>query len=367
MFNQTLCVAGLKELIVDHYGGTTADASLFFSIESLAYILFAPVWGLLSDRWHRRRVFVAVGFLGSGLIYLGYAFIPTIPLLLTVRFVQGAFAVMGWSTLMALVADQPDEKRRGRYMGLMGAALIFGVSLGAPFGGYLSRAYGVSAPLNAAGYLFLLLAVAALVLPEPSEQRDRVKIGAILESLRRRPRLLLPYAFQFIDRYTVGLFIVIFPLYLGTLGITDPAVRGRYLAAFLLPFALLQYFTGRLSERLGPYKPLLWGSLLYGLVLMAVGVSDLAQLWWVMAALGVFAAVMFPPAMVLTAQLTDPSTRGSAMGGFNLAGSLGFALGPLCGYWIFEAGGFGLTFIVSGALEIAVVLLALLALRRWRA
>lgn len=251
-------------------------------------------------------------------------------------------------------------------MGAMGAALIFGVSLGAPVGGYLSRSMGVDAPLNVAGVLFIALAAASFILRESSEQRGRVSMGAMVNNLMARPRLLLPYAFQFIDRYTVGLFIVIFPLYLGTLGVTDPAIRGRYLAMFLLPFALLQYFTGRLSERVGPYPPLLWGSLLYGVVLMAVGYSNLHELWWVMSALGVLAAVMFPPAMVLTAQLSDPETRGSAMGGFNLAGSLGFALGPLFGHWIFELGGFGLAFMVTGALEILIVILALIALRRWK-
>ena len=42
---------------------------------------------------------------------------------------------------------------------------------------------------------------------------------------------------------------------------------------FLLPFALLQYFAGRLTEIVGPYIPLLGGSAAYGLVLCAVGYS----------------------------------------------------------------------------------------------
>ncbi len=366
MFNLTLCVAGLKELIVDQLGGTTAHATWFFSIESLAYIVFAPLWGLLSDRLGRRKPLIMVGFLASGLFYLSYLFVHSIPLLLTLRFIQGAFSVMAWSTLMAMVADQPDESKRGRYMGLMGAALIFGVSLGAPIGGYLSRLVGVRAPLEVAGFLFLSLAVGSLFLRDQPSLRDQVGVRAILRNLSQRPRLLLPYAFQFVDRYTVGLFVVVFPLYLSSLGVDDPAVRGRYLAMFLLPFSFLQYFTGRLSEKIGPYLPLLWGSGLYGVVLCLVGYSDLHGLWWVMAALGVLAAVMFPPALTLTAQLSDPQTRASAMGGFNLAGSLGFALGPVCGHFIYEHSGFGAAFIVSGGLEVLVVLLSAWMLYRWR-
>ena len=366
MFNLTLIVAGLKELIVDDLGGTTRDASLFFSIEMAAYILFAPLCGLLSDRWGKRRPLIFVGFLASGVLYLSYLYVETVSALLAIRFLQGAFSVMGWSTLMAMVLDQPDEKRRGRFMGIMGACLIFGISMGAPIGGVISREMGIRAPLQVAGWLFMILAVGSLFLPASSSLRKQVGMGDIFKTLIESPRLLFPFAFQFVDRYTVGFFVILFPQYLASLGVEDPASRGKYLAFFLLPFAFLQYFTGRLSERVGPYLPLLLGSLVYGIVLCFVGYSNLFALWWVMALLGVLASVMFPPAILLTAQLSDSETRGSAMGGFNLAGSLGFAVGPLVGVWVLERGGFGMAFVVSGGLEILVALVAGVMLLRWR-
>jgi MFS family permease len=85
----------------------------------------------------------------------------------------------------------------------------------------------------------------------------------------------------------------------------------------------------------------------------------LFALWWVMFALGVLASVMLPPAIALTAELSSPGTRGSAMGGFNLAGSLGFAIGPLAGAWALERGGFGIVFLLGGLLEIATAVFAL--------
>ena len=363
MLNLTLIVAGLKELVIDELGGSARDASLFFSIEMAAYIVFAPLWGLVSDRLGRRKPLVIAGFLLTAPLYWAYAFVRDVPTLLCLRFVQGACSVMGWSTLMAMVLDQPDEKRRGRYVGLMGGALILGVSLGAPIGGYVSRHFGARAPLLVAAALFLLVGIGSLALPERARLRHRSSFAEITATLKSRPRLVLPFAFHFVDRYTVGFFIVLFPLYLATLGVSDPAVRGRYLALFLLPFALLQYFTGRLCERIGTTLPLLGGSLLYGIVLCAVGYSDLHLLWFVMVALGVLASIMFPPAIALTGELSDARTRGSAMGGFNLAGSLGFAAGPVVGAWAHEAHGFGFAFVVAGALEIAVVLIALVFVR----
>ena len=356
MFNLTLVVAGLKEYVIEDLGGTVVDATLFFSVETFAYILFAPLWGLVSDRLGRRRPLVVVGFLLSSIAYTAYGLVDSVGVVLLLRFFQGGASVMGWSLVMAMVVDQSDELRRGRQMGLIGAALIFGVAMGAPMGGYLTRWQGSRAPLAAAAILFAVLALGAWMLRESDQLSRGVRLRAILVSIRGTPWLLLPMLFHFVDRLAVGLFVVVFPLYLDSLGAEDPAVRGRYLALFLLPFALLQYFTGRMVERTGPYSPLLAGSAAYGLLLCFVGFSDLALLWPVMLGLGLLAAVMFPPAIVLTAQIAAPEARGSAMGGFNLAGSLGFALGPLLGGWAYATWGFGTAFVLCGAIEIAAAI-----------
>lgn len=366
MFNLTLVVAGLKELILEELGGTVTDATLFFSVETLAYILFAPLWGLASDRLRLRKPFVFVGFLLSALLYASFLRVQSVELLLGLRFVQGAFSVMGWSTVMAMILDDPERGKSGRTMGMMGAALIFGVALGAPVGGYLTRWFGARAPLAAGAVLFGLLALGSLFLRGGRTSSHHVRISEISRALRARPRLALPLVFHFVDRLAVGLFVVVFPLYIDSLGADDPAIRGRYLSLFLVPFALLQMVTGRLAERVGPYRPLILGSLAYGLLLMAVGISDLYLLWPVMIGLGVFAAVMFPPAILLTAQLADPRTRASAIGGFNLAGSLGFAVGPLLGGWAYERWGFGVAFAGCGLLEVVLAFAAAALLSRWR-
>lgn len=365
MFNLTLVVAGLKEFILEDLGGTVRHATLFFSIETLAYLVFAPLWGLASDRLGARKPFIVIGFLGSGALYALFAVLHSVQLLIALRFVQGAFSVMGWSILMASVVDRAGERGRGRVMGLMGGSLILGVSLGAPCGGYVTHVFGARAPLELASALFLLLAVGSLLLPSRQVRIAPTRLGAILATLRRQPRLLMPMLFHFVDRFTVGFFVVIFPLYVDSLGATDAATRGRYLALFLLPFALLQYLAGRLTDRIGPYKPLLWGSLAYGIVLCVVGYSDLLLLWPIMVALGVLAAIMFPPAITLTAELSDVTTRGTAMGAFNFAGSLGFAIGPLVGGFMYEIEGYGAAFLLSGAMEILLAVGAGAIVLRW--
>ncbi|MEZ5312800.1 MAG: MFS transporter [Thermoanaerobaculia bacterium] len=367
MLNLTLVVAGLKELIVDELGGSVADSALFFTVEMVAYLLFAPVWGALSDRTRRRRPFIVLGFAASGLLYLGYLGIHSIPLLLAIRFLQGGASIAGWSTTMALLFDQAGETQRARYAGFAGASLILGVGLGAPIGGLLTSHGGARAPLLVAGGLFLLLALAALALPEPRAVHVRPDFSQVVGSLAARPRLLLPWALYAMERFTVGLFVVVFPLWLMEQSGADPAARGRALGLFLFPFALFQMGTYRLARRLGVLALLAVGSTGYALAFAALGRIAPPLLAPLLVTLGAFAAVIFPPTLALTAEWSAPESRASALAGFNVAGSAGFALGPVAGAWAHHAAGFTASFDLAAAAAFVGALAATVALVRQRA
>jgi len=357
MLNLTLVVAGLRELVVDELGGTVADAALFFTVEMLAYVLLGPLWGVLSDRTGRRRPFVVAGFAIAGALYLGFLVVDSIPLLLFLRFLQGGGAIAGWSTVLASVFDGVDPGERPRRAGVTGAALILGVGTGAPLGGWLTHAVGPRAPLAVAGTLFLLLALAALGLRDAGGLDRRPTPREVLAALAGRPRLLLPAALYFVERFTIGLFVVLFPLHLAAALGADPALRGRYLALFLLPFAFGQLGTYRLTRRLGALSVLAVGAALYGLAFAPIADLPAAALAGWMVLLGLLAAVIFPPTLALVAEWSAATARASAMAAFNLAGSLGFALGPLAGAGLATAGGERLAFRAAGATAIAAGLI----------
>lgn len=361
MLNLTLVVAGLKELMVDELGGTVADTALFFTVEMVAYLVFAPVWGALSDRIGRRRPFLFFGFAASGLCYLAYLGLGSIPLLLALRFLQGGASIAGWSTTMALLFDHAGDAERPKLAGFAGASLILGVGLGAPLGGLLTSRFGARAPLAVAGVLFLLLALLSLAMREAPAVTTRPTIRAVGRALVERPRLLLPWGLYAMERFTVGLFVVVFPLWLIDQQQADPAARGRALALFLLPFALLQTVTYRLTRRFGPFPILAVGCLGYAVAFAALGRVEASEVTPILLALGVLAAAIFPPTLALTAEWTAPESRASALAGFNVAGSLGFALGPIAGAWAHQEAGFTASFDLAAATALAGALAALLA------
>jgi MFS family permease len=117
------------------------------------------------------------------------------------------------------------------------------------------------------------------------------------------------------------------------------------------------------------------GSLLYGAGTAAVGFASIPVLYFLMPAIGIAAAVMFVPSMVMTTNLVPESVRTTALGAFNAAGSLGFILGPLTGGFVSETvaasagwlSGYRAAFGVAGVSEVLCVALALPALHRLRA
>jgi MFS family permease len=94
-----------------------------------------------------------------------------------------------------------------------------------------------------------------------------------------------------------------------------------------------------------------------------------------MFAIGIAAAVMFVPSMLMTTQIAPAAVRATALGAFNAAGSLGFIVGPITGGAISQlvAGdsgwlaGYRAAFLTAGASEVLCVAIALPILLRLRA
>jgi MFS family permease len=82
-----------------------------------------------------------------------------------------------------------------------------------------------------------------------------------------------------------------------------------------------------------------------------------------MIVVGVFGALVAPATMALATDVVPDDERGVALGGFNVAGSLGFLTGFLVGGLSAESLGYLPAFLLVGALEVAIALVALRAVR----
>jgi len=364
MFNLTLIVPSVKELIIDRFDASATEASLFVTVEMVAYIVFGMVWGALSDRRGERRVFVVMGFLGSAVLYYTMSLAPSLATLLFVRFCQGAMTVMAWSLIMTLVLDMTDRRQYGASMGVVGTGLALGLGLGAPIGGILGET-DVLLPLYAASGLFVICTAVALVVVKdvPITHKPESILRALAIAATDR-RALPPYLFSFAERFSAGFLVLLFPLYLADQFGSSPGERGMYLAAFLIPFAIMQYPFGRVSDVRGRRTMLVVGGFAYASLFAAIGLLDKSSAAVVMVACGVLAAMLLPASLALLGDIAPRGEHASFMGGFNAFGSLGFAAGPLLAATLSDSADYGAAFILGGLTVLSAILISIPLLLR---
>ncbi len=367
MFSVTLIYPVLEEFVMKRFViESVAETSLFVSANLAAYVIFSLIWGSFSDRMGKRKIFIIIGFLGNAVLMFSLTLAPSMPVLLALRFIEGSFTVMAFSLLMTSVLDIVKQTHYGRGMGILGMGMALGNALGAPFGGKIG-AINPLYPLYFGSLMLMLGAlIAAVFLKERELELKPASFKDALLLLREEKRIFIPYAFSFVERFTVGFFVGVFPLMLAMKYGMDSGSIGMYMAAFLIPFALLQYPLGAISDKIGRAPPLIVGSMLYGIAVANVGIVEPPMLAVVMVLGGIVGALMYPPSAALAGDLANPAKRGTAMGGFNLFGSLGFATGPFIGGLIADRYGFQASFAVAGltVIVIAMVFLPFLTYRK---
>ncbi|MFB6120804.1 MAG: MFS transporter [Halobacteriaceae archaeon] len=360
---QVLLYPGIDLLLPMLAPGAAESASMWFlAAEFAAFVVFAPVWGALSDRTGRRLPFVVVGALGAA---AGYALLAAVPrfggaslaVVLALRVAQGAATIGAFSLAMTMLVDL--DGGHGRNMGAAGIAIGLGTAMGAPLGGQLYEVDPI-APLYAASALLFVVGLGAAFVgdraPAPGERR----IAAALATVRDTPTLLIPFAFGFIDRLTAGFFAYVGRDYFREAFALSPGDTGLMLALFFAPFALFQYPFGVLSDRVGRTGPIVAGSALYGVAVVAVGFAPTVALAGAgMVLVGVIGALMAPATMALVSDLAGGDERGVAIAGFNAVGSVGFLAGIVVGGTVAAAAGFDAAFLVAGGVEIALAAVTL--------
>jgi len=152
-----------------------------------AYLLAAtiglPVYGKLGDLFGRKGVFLfALGLFTAGSALAGWS--RTMSELIAFRAVQGAGAAGVLTGVQAIIADLVPPRRRGRYMGLTGAAYGVASVVGPLLGGWLTDrlswrwCFYLNVPL---GLATSALVAAALTLPRRRARRAPLDVpGAVL-------------------------------------------------------------------------------------------------------------------------------------------------------------------------------------------
>lgn len=174
-------VVPLLPLYGEQFGAKPYETTLLLAIYSLMQLLFAPLWGNLSDH-HGRRPILLFTLLGSVIAYTGLGVANSMWGLLAARGFGGVMAG-NIATAQAYIADITTPANRARGMGMLGAAFGLGFIIGPAIGGTLARtdAHHLNSHLPsffAAGLSLLALTFALNSLPESLNPELKAKIKA---------------------------------------------------------------------------------------------------------------------------------------------------------------------------------------------
>lgn len=335
----TMIVPVVKDVVKDRLLGTNLDVAFFTSIPMLGSFLFAPVAGIISDKFQNRKYFIAAFcFLDAFLFYL-LTLVQDMNLFLLIRFLEGASHIFIIGLLLSSAADRENDPSNKRYYGkgvLMGITGMF-LSLGGAFGmplGVLGRKNPLLPFYVGSGILVFIGLVTLIKLKDTGiHNHKKFHWHLLKKAALENPYILIPFLFNFIDRFTVGFIISSFNIHLReTLGF-HPGTLGLFLGLVLFPMSLLSYPSAMLSRKTGILPLVLVGSAMYGIFLGLAGTTnEFALLFIYLLLCGVGAGVMFVPSMMLASKMSKPGLTATTMSAFTGVGSLGFMLGPIVSF-----------------------------------
>ncbi|HEU4797698.1 MAG TPA: MFS transporter [bacterium] len=325
----TLLVPGLHELVVVAHGGTEGDAHAFMTVNMIAGMIAVPFAMRAVRTGGRLRQWIIGALLIDAAAFTGMWLAPSLPVLYAFRVLDGATHLPAVTMLM-VASNRLAGERRGGALGALATAIMIGVAVGSPLGGWLvERAPGAVYVTGAS--LLVVAAIAATRLRRLPLHEGGTPGVSRYRWDRRSLATWIPLGYGFIDRFSIGIFVSTFTLYLtSVVGLSAPQ-RGMLIALFMLPFALLCYPAGRLADRIGWFAPMLTGNILFGVVFAMYGVLPASWLPLAMVASGVFSALMFTPNLLLISDLVRRGHGEGLFGAFQVAGSLGFLTGPIVG------------------------------------
>lgn len=254
--------------------------------------LFAPILGVLSDRYGRRPILMlAMG--GAALDYLVMAFAPNIEIFVLGRLVAGITAA-SMAVSMAYIADISEHSQRTKRFGLLYACFGVGFIIGPVIGGLLGELW-IKAPfLLAAALNAINLIMAIYLLPESRQGTEKKWKWQEINPFKPliwafnfhaiRPLLSVMAVMGFIGAVYVSVWVLFLEDKFGW----SMAMIGLSLAAYGLFQALAQAFlAGFFASRFGEKNTILLGVYIELLALCLIAFAGYG--WMVFALLPLFA------------------------------------------------------------------------------
>ncbi len=347
----------ISELGVYDKGEQALWAGITLAAAGFTLAIFAPVWGVLADRFGRKPMVVR-SMLGGTAVLVLMSYVQTVGQLVVCRLLQGAFTGT-IAASVALVASVVPRRRSGMTLGMMQAAVFIGSSIGPLFGGLVADAYGyrVSFQAGAAlvflGGLFVLFGTEEnFVAPDEKTAGNAPGFKSIFLLHGFFAAVLIMFSVQFSNTLVNPSFPLIVKDILPDVSNLN-SITGAVIASAALAGAVSSVLLGFAGDKIGHRKVLIGCCI--GACAASLGhyyAASLNELFAARILFGLAVAGMLPAANAMIHSIIDHRNIGKAYGLANSISMVGIALGPLAGGYLAKIGGLRMPFMFAAACQL---------------
>jgi len=343
-------------------GATPLLIGLSISIYGLTQALLQIPFGLLSDRFGRKKMIV-IGLILFAIGSVIAALSTTIYGILIGRAIQGGGAIA--AVVMALVADLTQEVHRTKAMAMIGASIGMSFGVAITLGPVIAHYAGIAGIFwLTAALAVIAIGVIGLIVPNPEKSivhRDSELVpGQFFDVLKKPDLLRLDYGIFILHLCLTASFVVL-PILIEQAGLTSEQHWMVYLPILITSMMMIIPFV-IIAEKKRQMKPVFIGAIvtlalaniaLYFYVDQLVGL--IAGLWLFFCGFNLLEATL--PSLI--SKTAPGDLKGTAMGAYSSAQFLGAFAGGGLGGWLYGEWGESAVFLLGAVATSSWVLVAL--------
>ena len=342
----------LEALYVQELGATVKQVGMFFTIASIAPLLFQVFGGWLSDSVGRLQA-IAIGSVSGALSYLFYLFAPSWIWLLPASILTAMAVSFVAPSFQAFVAEESTEETRGRVYGITSTMFMVVNVIGPVVGGAIAQGLSFQVMYIVAGCLYATAAIVRVFMAryasrkkresgraaeKPSLGGFRRSLAAVLALLTAGGLVTWIFISDGVRDVAFSLIGRLMPLYLeNEIGLSLMQIGGLQSITAIVAMALMSP-AGWLSDRKGERVGIVGG---FALISVAWYLFLLGTDFWhfVLSRVVVGAgwALIDPAYSSLISKAVPARLRGTAFGLFSTSLGLISLPAPWVGAWLWES------------------------------
>lgn len=345
----------IEQLGVHNTADIETWGGIVFGSTFLTSAIVSPIWGRLADKYGRKPMLLRAS-LGMAIIVLCMAAVQNVYELLALRLIMGI--VSGFIPASnILVATQTPKNHSGWALGMLSTGAVGGMLIGPLAGGALVQLIGIRFVFIGTSIMLSLAFIASLLFINESYEVKKEKQPTFREVVHMTPHIGLVFA-MFLTTFMVQLAnMSIQPIITVYVKLLMPdshnlaLMSGVVVAAAGLASVISAPYLGKLSDRVGPRRVLLFALIFSGAVFIPQAfVSNPWQLAGLRFLLGLALAGILPSINTLVKQLAPGKVTGQLFGYNQSAQFMGTLAGALFGGHMAAAYGIQYVFLTTSLL-----------------